>query len=125
RSGPCGRGGSGQHARSDGWRVAHLREESLEPRPHPDRHDPVLPLDEEALVRLVVVLGYSAWRGASLHPVCEARVLAAAEFGSEEDDVLISGGPEADLMLEAWPGGPARVLCDNGARVTAETAVHV
>jgi len=36
-----------------------------------------------------------------------------------------SGRPEAELMLEAWPGGPDRVLCDNGARVTAETAVHV
>ena len=76
-------------------------------------------------MRLVVVLGYSAWRGAGLHPVCEARVLAAAEFASEEDTVLLSGRPEVELMLEAWPGGPDRVLCDDGARVTAETAVHV
>ena len=57
-------------------------------------------------MRLVVVLGYSAWRGAGLHPVCEARVLAAAEFASEEDTVLLSGRPEVELMLEAWPGGP-------------------
>jgi len=76
-------------------------------------------------VRLVVVLGYSAWRGAGLHPVCEARVAVAAELASEEDTVLLSGRREAELMKEAWPGGPDRVLCDDGARVTAETAAHV
>ncbi len=76
-------------------------------------------------MRLVVVLGYSAWRGAGLHPVCEARVAAAAELASPDDTVLLSGRPEAELMREAWPGGPDRVLCDDGARVTAETAAHV
>jgi len=76
-------------------------------------------------VRLVVVLGYSAWRGEGLHPVCEARLLAAAELASSEDTVLLSGRPEATLMRDAWPGGPDHVLCDDGARVTAETAAHV
>jgi uncharacterized SAM-binding protein YcdF (DUF218 family) len=76
-------------------------------------------------VRLVVVLGYSAWRGEGLHPVCEARVAAAAELAAEEDAVLLSGRPESELMREAWPGGPDRGLCDDGARMTAETAVHV
>jgi uncharacterized SAM-binding protein YcdF (DUF218 family) len=76
-------------------------------------------------VRLVVVLGYSAWRGAGLHPVCAARVAAAAELASPDDIVLLSGRPEAELMKEAWPGGPHRVICDDGARVTAETAAHV
>jgi uncharacterized SAM-binding protein YcdF (DUF218 family) len=76
-------------------------------------------------VRLVVVLGYSAWRGAGLHPVCEARVAAAAELASEEDTILLSGRPEADLMRAAWPGRPDRVVCDDGARVTAESATHV
>lgn len=76
-------------------------------------------------MRLVVVLGYSAWRGAGLHPVCEARVAVAAELAGEEDTVLFSGRPEAELMREAWPGGPDRVLCDDGARMTAETAAHV
>ena len=76
-------------------------------------------------MRLVVVLGYSTWRSTKLHPVCAARVEAAAELASEEDTVLFTGRPEVELMLEAWPGGPGRVLCDDGARVTAETAVHV
>jgi uncharacterized SAM-binding protein YcdF (DUF218 family) len=76
-------------------------------------------------VRLVVVLGYSAWRGAGLHPVCAARVEAAAELAAPEDTVLLSGRPEAELMRKAWPGPPERVLCDHGARVTAETAAHV
>ena len=76
-------------------------------------------------MRLVVVLGYSAWRGAGLHPVCEARVAAAAELAAPEDTVVLSGRPEAELMRKAWPGPPDRVLCDDGARVTAETAAHV
>jgi uncharacterized SAM-binding protein YcdF (DUF218 family) len=76
-------------------------------------------------VRLVVVLGYSSWRGDGLHPVCEARVAAAAELAAPDDTVLLSGRPEAELMREAWPGGPDRVICDDGARVTAETAAHV
>jgi uncharacterized SAM-binding protein YcdF (DUF218 family) len=76
-------------------------------------------------MRLVVVLGYSAWRGAGLHPVCAARVAAAAELASEEDTVLLTGRAEAELMREAWPGAPERVLCDGDARVTAESAAHV
>ena len=76
-------------------------------------------------MRLVVVLGYSAWRGAGLHPVCAARIEAAAELAAPEDTVLLSGRPEVELMRSAWPGAPERVLCDDGARVTAETAAHV
>ena len=76
-------------------------------------------------MRLVVVLGYSAWRGAGLHPVCAARVAAAAELADPEDTVLLSGRQEAELMRKAWPGAPERVRCDDGARVTAETAAHV
>jgi uncharacterized SAM-binding protein YcdF (DUF218 family) len=76
-------------------------------------------------VRVVAVLGYSAWRGAGLHPVCAARVAAAAQLASEEDTVLLTGRPEAELMREAWPGRSARVLCDTGARVTADSAAHV
>ena len=76
-------------------------------------------------MRLVVVLGYSAWRGAGLHPVCEARVAAATELAAPDDAVLLSGRSEAELMREAWPGGPGRVVCDDEARVTAETAAHV
>ena len=75
-------------------------------------------------MRLVAVLGYSAWRGAGLHPVCEARVAAAAELASEEDTVLLTGRPEAELMHAAWPRGAGRVLCDSDARLTAESAIH-
>jgi uncharacterized SAM-binding protein YcdF (DUF218 family) len=76
-------------------------------------------------MRLVAVLGYSTWRGAGLHPVCEARVATAAALASDEDTVLLTGRPEAKLMREVWPGGPEGVLCDADARVTAESAVHV
>ena len=76
-------------------------------------------------MRIVAVLGYSAWRGAGLHPVCEARGEAAAELASKEDTVLLTGRPEAELMREVWPLGPGRVLCDSDARVTAESALHV
>jgi uncharacterized SAM-binding protein YcdF (DUF218 family) len=76
-------------------------------------------------VRLVAVLGYSARRGAGLHPVCAARVAVAAKLASEEDTVVLTGRPEAELMREAWPGGPVRLLCDDGARVTADSAAHV
>jgi uncharacterized SAM-binding protein YcdF (DUF218 family) len=57
--------------------------------------------------------------------VCAARVAAAAELASEEDTVLFTGRPEAELMREAWPGRSERVLCDKGARVTADSAAHV
>jgi|1186.fasta_scaffold19938_3 uncharacterized SAM-binding protein YcdF (DUF218 family) len=83
-------------------------------------------MDEARLgMRLVVVLGYSAWRGAALHPVCAARLAVAAELASEDDTVLLSGRPEASLMRGAWTGPEARVLCDGEARVTAESAAHV
>ena len=73
-------------------------------------------------MRLVVVLGYSAPWGSGLHPVCAARLETAAELASEEDAVLLSGRPEAELMRSAWPGPAERVLCDGQARVTAESA---
>jgi uncharacterized SAM-binding protein YcdF (DUF218 family) len=76
-------------------------------------------------VRLVAVLGYSAWRGAGLHPVCRARVAAAAELASEEDTVLLTGQPEAEFMREAWPAGREHFLCDHHARVTVDSAAHV
>jgi uncharacterized SAM-binding protein YcdF (DUF218 family) len=71
------------------------------------------------------VLGYSAWRGSGLHPVCGARVGTAAELASEEDTVLLTGRREAELMREAWPAGAARVLCDHLASATVDSAVHV
>jgi uncharacterized SAM-binding protein YcdF (DUF218 family) len=82
-------------------------------------------VDEEARVRVVAVLGYSAWRGAGLHPVCSARVAAAAELASAEDVILLTGRPEAELMRAAWPSEPSRVFSDEGARLTADSAAHV
>jgi uncharacterized SAM-binding protein YcdF (DUF218 family) len=76
-------------------------------------------------VRLVAVLGYSAWRGSGLHPVCAARIAVAAELATEEDTVVLTGRPEAEVMRAAWPGAPARVLCDDAARMTADSAAHV
>ena len=76
-------------------------------------------------MRIVAVLGYSAWRGIGLHPVCAARVAAARELAAEEDVVLLTGRTEAGLMREAWLTGKNRVLCDEGARVTADSAAHV
>jgi uncharacterized SAM-binding protein YcdF (DUF218 family) len=76
-------------------------------------------------VRIVAVLGYSVWRGSGLHPVCAARLAAAAELAGEEDVVLLTGRPEADLMRKAWPAGGNSLVCDDGARVTADSAAHV
>jgi uncharacterized SAM-binding protein YcdF (DUF218 family) len=76
-------------------------------------------------MRLVAVLGYSAWRGSGLHPVCAARIAVAAELATEKDTVVLTGRPEAELMRAAWPGAPARVLCDDAAHVTADSAAHV
>jgi uncharacterized SAM-binding protein YcdF (DUF218 family) len=76
-------------------------------------------------VRVIAVLGYSAWRRSGLHPVCGARVGAAAELASEGDTVLLTGRPEAELMREAWPARPGRVLCDHRACSTVESAAHV
>jgi uncharacterized SAM-binding protein YcdF (DUF218 family) len=74
-------------------------------------------------VRLVLVLGYSDGReGGLLHPICAARVEAAAAVASEEDTVVLTGRPEAELMRAAWRGRSVRLLCDTGAGVTAESA---
>jgi uncharacterized SAM-binding protein YcdF (DUF218 family) len=76
-------------------------------------------------VRLVVVLGFSAPGGRTLHPICVARLEAAAALASEEDTVVFSGRPEAELMRRAWSGSASRLLCDTGAGITAETARYV
>lgn len=81
--------------------------------------------------RVVAVLGFSARRGGGLHPVCAARVRRAGELATADDVVLLSGWArtrggrsEAELMRRAWRGAAARVLLDDGARHTAENAVH-
>ena len=81
--------------------------------------------------RIVAVLGFSARRGGGLHPVCAARVQRAGELATADDVVLLSGWArprgarsEAELMRRAWRGAAARILLDDGARHTAENAVH-
>jgi uncharacterized SAM-binding protein YcdF (DUF218 family) len=76
-------------------------------------------------VRLVVVLGYSAPWGKGLHPVCAARLEQAAAIACEDDVVLLTGRPEAELMRAAWEGHAARLVSDSGAGVTAESAGFV
>lgn len=72
-------------------------------------------------MRLVAVLGYSRWRGDSLHDVCAARVRHAQALARADDAVLLTG--EADLMRGAWTGGVATL--DPAARNTRENALAV
>jgi uncharacterized SAM-binding protein YcdF (DUF218 family) len=75
-------------------------------------------------MRLVVVLGYSDRRGRDLHPICSARLEAAASATRGDDAVLLSGKPEARVMRAAWTGSAEQVLVDLEARNTAESAVQ-
>lgn len=82
--------------------------------------------------RLVAVLGYSDRRAPGLHPICAARVARAAAEAAGADAVLFSGwarrrsaSSEAALMLEAWSGPEVPLVCDHGARTTAENVAHV
>jgi uncharacterized SAM-binding protein YcdF (DUF218 family) len=82
--------------------------------------------------RVLAVLGFSARGDGGLHPVCAARVHRAGELATDDDVVVLSGWArspgrrsEAELMHRVWRGPAARVLLDDGARHTAENAVHV
>jgi uncharacterized SAM-binding protein YcdF (DUF218 family) len=81
---------------------------------------------------IVVVLGYSERRSDGLHPICAARVQAAAGLANGARTVVFSGSSrrpgraaEAELMRRAWTDCPTEVVCDEEARVTAETAAYV
>ncbi len=76
-------------------------------------------------MRLVAVLGYSARRGDGLHPVCAARLDAAARAAEGADAVVLSGWSrrphrpsEAELMRAAWRGPDVPLLVDGDARTT-------
>ena len=82
--------------------------------------------------RVVAVLGYSDGRSTGLHDVCASRLARAAREARPDDVVVLSGWArragrlsEAELMLRAWRGTAARVVCDSDARTTAENAAHV
>jgi uncharacterized SAM-binding protein YcdF (DUF218 family) len=83
-------------------------------------------------VRLLVVLGYSDGRADGLHPICAARLERAALVAERADTVVLTGWarrrgalPEAELMRRAWRGPAERVICETGARITAENAAQV
>ena len=81
-------------------------------------------------VRLVAVLGYSSWRGGTLHGICAARVAAAeAVADGPTAAVLFSGwarrrrgDSESELMRAAWRGPAVPLLSDQVARTTAGNA---
>ena len=81
------------------------------------------------MMRLVAVLGYSTRRGEGLHPICAARLDAAAGVAGNATAVLLSGWSrrrhrpsEAELMREAWRGPEVTLLADGDARTTAGNA---
>lgn len=81
------------------------------------------------MTRLVAVLGYSAWRGDGLHPICAARLEAAQLAAAGADAVLLSGWSrrrhrpsEAELMRAAWSGPDVTLLADGDARTTVGNA---
>jgi uncharacterized SAM-binding protein YcdF (DUF218 family) len=82
-------------------------------------------------MRLVAVLGYSDGTTEKLHAICASRLERAADEVTAEDTVLLSGWArglsrrsEARLMADAWPGPPARIVVDEGARSTYANAVR-
>jgi uncharacterized SAM-binding protein YcdF (DUF218 family) len=81
--------------------------------------------------RVVVVLGYSNGSVDGLHPVCEARLVTAAQLATPDDVVVLSGWArdggsrsEAELMAAAWMGSAAELVVDPDARTTVENAVN-
>jgi hypothetical protein len=81
------------------------------------------------MTRLVAVLGYSTRRGEDIHPICAARLEAAAPVAEGADAVLLSGWSrrrhrpsEAELMRAAWRGPAVPLLADGDARTTAGNA---
>jgi uncharacterized SAM-binding protein YcdF (DUF218 family) len=81
--------------------------------------------------RLIAVLGYSDGGRGTLHPICAARLVRAAELATPDDIVVLSGwarvtgtSSEAALMEAAWTGASAELIRDDGARHTAENAAH-
>jgi uncharacterized SAM-binding protein YcdF (DUF218 family) len=84
------------------------------------------------VTRVVAVLGYSARRHDSLHPVCAARVAEAQAVATAGDVVVLSGwarrgsaAAEAELMADEWTGPAASLLHDAGARHTVGNAASV
>jgi uncharacterized SAM-binding protein YcdF (DUF218 family) len=82
--------------------------------------------------RLVVVLGYSARRGAAvdeLHEICAARLRRAEREARPNDVVLLTGRAragrrsEADLMARSWGVPTAELVLDRRAASTYGNAV--
>jgi uncharacterized SAM-binding protein YcdF (DUF218 family) len=83
------------------------------------------------VTRVVVVLGYSNGGADELHPICAARLDAAARVSGPTDVVVLSGWArkgggrsEAELMRDAWRGSAAEVVVDPDARTTVENLAN-
>jgi hypothetical protein len=81
--------------------------------------------------RVVVVLGYSVDGADGLHPICAARLEAAAALTTANDVVVLSGWArnagtrsEAELMAAAWRGASAELVVDPDARTTVQNMVN-
>jgi uncharacterized SAM-binding protein YcdF (DUF218 family) len=83
------------------------------------------------VTRVIVVLGFSTGGANELHPVCAARLAAAAAISGPTDVVVLSGWgrtgrgrSEAELMRDAWHGSAAEVVVDPDARTTVENLAN-
>jgi uncharacterized SAM-binding protein YcdF (DUF218 family) len=83
------------------------------------------------MTRVIVALGFSTGGANELHPVCAARLAAAAAISGPTDVVVLSGWgrngggrSEAELMRNAWRGSAAEVVVDPDARTTVENLAN-
>lgn len=75
--------------------------------------------------RVLAVLGYSRRSDAELHAICAARLARAQELAAGVDTVILSGFPEAELMLGAWSGPEVELIPEAESHSTAENAANV
>jgi uncharacterized SAM-binding protein YcdF (DUF218 family) len=75
--------------------------------------------------RVVAVLGYSRGGGDRLHPICAQRLEHAQTLADGADAVILSGLPEAELMLASWTGPEVALIADPASRHTAENARNI
>ena len=75
--------------------------------------------------RVLAVLGYSRRGDAELHAICAARLALGQELASGADTVILSGFPEAELMLGAWAGPEVQLIPEASSRSTAQNAANV
>ena len=84
-----------------------------------------------AVMRAIVVLGYSDQNGSTLHPTCASRLERAIAIATDDDVVVLSGWArlpdtrsEAELMEEAWTGRGRELIIDPDATTTVGNAAN-